>query len=300
MPLLYCFNLKRDLNKCSVTFGAIMLAFAVLTVFQTLPAMQINITNYLKQNEESYWDTLLESESLTGTELLSYAMWTNRSSCKLAHDFGGVLLRNPSGIDGQKTVCIDPQVAPDPSGCLVYSFGINNEWSFDEQMQNYGCEVFSFDPSMGVDHHDHSAGIHFYNWGLGDKDEKSEQGWTIRSLSSIYDTLSGRHGNKIIDYLKIDVEFAEWNALPQMIASGILSNKVRQLGIEIHLNAIETMDKNLQRAKLLRSMEKMGMVRFDSKYNPWSVTNFTQIPLSDVPFAYEIAWYNSNLSRFST
>ncbi|CAG2232362.1 unnamed protein product [Mytilus edulis] len=30
--------------------------------------------------------------------------------------------------------------------CLVYSFGINNQWSFDDAMANIGCDVFSFDP----------------------------------------------------------------------------------------------------------------------------------------------------------
>lgn len=198
----------------------------------------------------------------------------------------------------KKTVCIDPEVAPDPDECLVYSFGINNEWSFDEEIRNYGCEVFSFDPSMGVDHHDHGPGIHFYNWGLGDKEETSVKGWTIRSLSSIYNNLTARHGKRIIDYLKIDVESAEWKALPQMMASGMLSN-VRQLGIEIHFGVNETMAKNREWAKLLRLIEKMGMVRFDSKYNPWSMVNFTQIALFNVPFAYEIAWYNSQLLRVS-
>ncbi|KAI9559264.1 hypothetical protein GHT06_016053 [Daphnia sinensis] len=299
MSLLYYCNLKRGFNKCSAMFGMFLLAFGTLTLFQTFPTLQLNFTNPMEPREHSsYWDILLDSESLTGAQLLSYAMWTNRSSCKLAHDFGGLVFSNPSGIDGQKTVCIDPEVAPDPDECLVYSFGINHEWSFDEQIHNYGCEVFSFDPSMGFDHHDHSPGIHFYNWGLGDKDETSENGWAIRSLTSIYNNLTARHGNRIIDYLKIDVESAEWKALPEMIASGMMS-KVRQLGIEVHFGVSETMAKNREWAKLLRSIEKMGMVRFDSKYNPWSIMNFTQIALFNVPFAYEIAWYNSKLSRVS-
>ena len=46
------------------------------------------------------------------------------------------------------------------------------------------------------------------------------------------------------------------------------------------------MDKIRGYAKILRSIEKMGFVRFDSKYNPWSMTNFTQIGLISVPFAF--------------
>ena len=91
---------------------------------------------------------------------------------------------NPSGLDGQKAVCIDPSVAPQPKNCIVYSFGINNEWSFDEDdMEIYGCEVFAFDPS-GMKHHNYSQHIHFYSWGLGYQDEQQD-GWEMRSLSSI-------------------------------------------------------------------------------------------------------------------
>jgi hypothetical protein len=243
-----------------------------------------------------YWDALLDSKSLTGDQLLEYIKWTNRSSCQLTYDFGGVLdqIWSSTGIDGQKAVCIDPEVTPERDDCLVYSFGINNEWSFDEDMEKYGCEVFAFDPSMGMDNHDHTSAIHFYNWGLGDRDEVTiDRNWTLRSLSSIYNELTARHGNKIIDYLKIDVEFAEWIALPQIIHSGMLS-KVRQLGMEIHLYRNESISKNCEHVKLLRSIEKMGFVRFDSKYNPLSITNFTKMELVSVPCAYEIAWYNNN------
>ncbi len=142
-------------------------------------------------------------------------MWTNRSSCRLAHDFGGQKLGNPSGKDEQKAVFIEPQVAPKPEECLVYSFGINSEWSFDEEMEQYGCQVFAFDPSMAMEPHDkHTPGIHFYNWGLGERDEILETSdkvtkWQMYSLSSIYKTLSVRHGPKIIDYLKMNIEGSE-------------------------------------------------------------------------------------------
>jgi hypothetical protein len=140
---------------------------------------------------------------------MEYFAWSNRSSCGLAHDFGGKILGNPPGKDGQKVVCIDPQVAPQARNCLVYSFGISNEWSFDEEMEEYGCQVFAFDPSMNVEPHDHTPGIHFYNWGLSDRDEieihDNGTEWQMYSLSSVYDKLSERHGPTVIDYLKIDI-----------------------------------------------------------------------------------------------
>ncbi len=244
----------------------------------------------------AYWDKLFDSNLLTGTQLLKYFMWTNQTSCLLSHDFGGAMSYNPSGLDGQKAVCIDPEVAPKPGNCLIYSFGIHNEWSFDEQMERYGCEVFAFDPSMGVDSYDHRPRIHFYNWGLSDRDEILEEesgNWTVYSLSSIYENLSSIHSRKIIDYLKIDIEYDEWIALPQIIRSGMLS-KVRQLGIEIHLHNQLSFKKHIEWAQMIRSIEKLGMVRFDSKYNPWWKQNFTKFNLRG-SLGYEIAWYNGYL-----
>jgi hypothetical protein len=297
---LLCFSRKCiGPGKCIKTFGAVLFGFAVISVIELyahFPAADV-----LRETDNccssSYWDALLDSESLTGNQLLQYVMWTNRSSCQLIHDFGGIIIQNwpPVGIDGQKAICIDARVAPNKKNCLVYSFGINNEWSFDEQMEKYGCQVYAFDPSMMRGRHDHSPAIHFYNWGLSDRDEVTvDKKWTLRSLSSIYKNLTARHGEKVIDYLKIDVEFAEWIALPQMIKSGMLS-KVRQLGLEIHLSESETIEKNREYVKILRTIEKMGFVRFDSKYNPWSITNLTHLGLISVPFVFELVWYNDKL-----
>ena len=244
---------------------------------------------HIERNSPSYWETV-HIDTLLGSQILHYFAWTNYSSCKLVHNFGGWILENPSGLDGQKAVCIDPSVAPQPKNCIVYSFGIANEWSFDEDMEIYGCEVFAFDPSMGMKHHNYSQHIHFYSWGLSYQDERLQNGWEMRSLSSIYNALGH---NTVIDYLKIDIELGEWKVLPNIIKSGMLS-KVRQLGIEFHLPNYETVEEYRSRVQILRSLEIMGMVRFDSKYNPWKMTNFTKLDIWGSS-CYEIAWYNSNL-----
>ena len=74
----------------------------------------------------------------------------NPSACGIYFEFGGILSRKPglTFLDGQKAVCFDPGLRPNPSGCTVYSFGSNGEWSFDEQMELFGCKVYCFDPSV--------------------------------------------------------------------------------------------------------------------------------------------------------
>lgn len=83
-------------------------------------------------------------QGLTGQEMADYLQWSNSSSCRLANDFGGVMML--FGIDGQKAVCLDTEVRPIKGKCLVYSFGVNNEWSFEDAMDQYGCDVYAFDP----------------------------------------------------------------------------------------------------------------------------------------------------------
>ncbi|XP_057367434.1 probable methyltransferase-like protein 24 [Daphnia carinata] len=300
-----------DIKKRTVLMALAFLFTLILVYVRFYVDARLTITSYISNlrqehrradaNSPSYWDALLDSDTLTGNQIMEYFLWSNRPSCQLVHDFGGTLYANPSGMDGQKSVCIDPQVAPKPDDCLVYSFGIKNEWSFDEQMSHYGCEVFAFDPSMGKEPHDHMPGdVHFYNWGIGDRDKHEvDSNWKIRSLSSIYEELSVRHGRKIIDYLKMDIEATEWQVLPDIIRSGMLSN-IRQLGVEIHLVTDAPLDKYRELAKLLRSMENMGMVRFDSEYNPWFLGDFVHLQLWKHTQGYEIAWYNGNLSRPAT
>ncbi|XP_057368161.1 uncharacterized protein LOC130689152 [Daphnia carinata] len=237
------------------------------------------------------WRTLNVDE-MSPEDMINYFLWPNRTSCRLVHDFGGHMKRKPSGLDGQKAVCLSPeQVAPPPGECLVYSFGINNEWSFDDHMERYGCQIYAFDPSMKANDHDRSPAIHFLKLGLHSRDWTNKEGWRLRSLTSIYNMLIKRHGERVIDYLKIDIELDEWEIIPQIIKSGMLA-KIRQLAVEIHLSIKDSPERMRDRVRIIRSLEEAGMVRFDSKMNPWFSGTFKLLGLSG-PRGYEIAWYNN-------
>ncbi|XP_046450333.1 probable methyltransferase-like protein 24 [Daphnia pulex] len=241
-------------------------------------------------------------QTLSKQQIHDYLLWTNQSSCQISQSFGGFLVSSANGLlvsfDGQKAVCLDQAVAPPPNKCLVYSFGINNDWSFDEAMELYGCQIFSFDPSMNVSNHNRTEAIHFYQMALDDvdKDEwNKSKSIPSRTLASIYDMLNSLHGgdSSVIDYLKIDVETTEWRVLPQIIESGMM-DKVRQLAVEIHLDCDKSIRHCRQQAGILQSLEGYGMVRFDSKPNMYSKS----IMNNDSVFnSYEIAWYNNRLVR---
>ena len=59
----------------------------------------------------------------------------------LQKNFGGTLWKNTGRIDGDKWMCLDEKYNIKPKDCLIFSFGINNEWSFDDEMDKFGCKV---------------------------------------------------------------------------------------------------------------------------------------------------------------
>ncbi|XP_046577914.1 probable methyltransferase-like protein 24 isoform X2 [Haliotis rubra] len=143
---------------------------------------------------------------------------------------------------GNWHVCMDKPYEIKPP-CLVYSFGISGDWTFDDAMGNLGCEVHSFDPSIGKQDFDRSKNVHFHNLGISGFDSDSfvarkdvyvhnRQIWKMRRVQSVKKMLG--HANKTIDVLKIDVETSEWPSVKDLVESGVLSS-VRQLLIEWHL-----------------------------------------------------------------
>ena len=138
-------------------------------------------------------------------------------------------------------------------------------------------------------------GITFFPIGLGHRDEKlSSSGWQLYTLHSIHQMMRVQYGvGAVIDYLKIDIEHTEWLVLPQILESGML-NLVRQLAVEIHIKSDSTLEDQRHFAGILQQLERQGgMVRFDSKYNPWSRAYFNELEAL-APMSYEIAWYNSH------
>ncbi|XP_046456184.1 probable methyltransferase-like protein 24 [Daphnia pulex] len=243
----------------------------------------------------AYSVTNRASQSMDPEEMYRYFHWTNSTSCFLAVDFGfcvatGIGVAAP---DGHKAVCLDQFISPVYDNCLVYSFGINNQWTFDEAMAQYGCQVHSFDPSMGVGDYDRSQHIHFYNLGLSGKIEAHPTTkWNMKTASSIYEMLG--HQPTLIDVLKMDVEFSEWDAIPQMLRSGFLADTVKQLAVEIHFNANDTLETFRRYAGILQDLESIGrFVRFSSRPNPGLKKPVSILGGKEEYIGMELTWYNS-------
>lgn len=288
----------------------VMAGFMCIATFITSPSAHAGSNCHFRRRFiPSFQRMDYDVERMSLEDIIDYFRWSNSSSCSLSQDFGGELVSTDSGFrgfDGQKAVCLHPArlPVPDPDSdirrCLVYSFGINDEWSFDDAMDRYGCRVFAFDPSMNSSDHNRTDHIHFFRTGLG-ADDDGRSHWTDETLKEIYDDLVRRmwHGSDdIIDYLKMDIEWAEWSVLPHILQSGMM-DKVRQLAVEIHLPfrpphfyGGQQLDQFRRLARILMAIEDYGLVRFDSKPNLLFQDTIEELNYTG-PMAYELAWYNN-------
>ncbi|XP_059176968.1 probable methyltransferase-like protein 24 [Physella acuta] len=170
--------------------------------------------------------------------------------------------------DGGWEICDDPEVRPVPP-CIVYSFGINYDFSFDDDTaKSYGCHVYSFDPSMdeAPDVYDRSSHVHFYKIGIDGQTYTNQNKWKLRTLADIRRMLG--HENKVIDVIKMDVESSEWPAIPDMTSSGAMRD-VRQFLVEYHIVNI-TQESLVTKVKAMQSIEKAGFKIFYTHKNEYN------------------------------
>ncbi|XP_060571534.1 probable methyltransferase-like protein 24 [Ruditapes philippinarum] len=151
----------------------------------------------------------------------------------------------PTKSDKGKNICADDKFKPAPSSCLVYSFGSNFDFQFEEAVwRTYKCEIHTFDPSRSVTGVTIPNEVNFHLIGLSGKSyirsspenwrtlqKESRTDWKMQTLNEIIKSLN--HTNRNIDILKIDIEGWEWSTLPEIITSGVLPY-VKQICIEIH------------------------------------------------------------------
>ena len=152
------------------------------------------------------------------------------SICKELKKFGGGYQTKCKYTDGSKFICMDDLMSDIKNGeCLIYSFGIDEDWSFEDVMSKVGCKIYAHDPTVDYPRK-RSENIFFEKVGVASKTDLKNN---LKDLKSI---LSGNgHTNTKISYLKMDIEEYELEGLPAWLKSGALDN-VDQIGLEFHLN----------------------------------------------------------------
>ena len=199
--------------------------------------------------------------------------------------------------DGQKYVCMDPEFTVHTADrCLVYSFGIATDWSFDWDMERFGCDVYAFDPSINAESGSMNGTISFLHYGLGAKDGKDDKGWEIRTLDTFVDYLG--HKERVIHYLKLDVEVMEYEVLRQQVMrmhTSPLARNVEQIGVELHMSLFlpvwKHMDFYREMYKTFWVMQKMGDYLFSYEKNPMIEADMDVPGLDEkLVSAMEVVW----------
>ena len=149
--------------------------------------------------------------------------------CTTLQRFGGFYRSDCKYWDGQKFMCM-PDVYEDIENneCLIYSFGVANDYSFEQALGRLGCKVFAFDPYVSYPPKI-AKNVYFEKLGVANKNDPTR---LLKTLSSIFSAKN--HSNTKITYLKIDIEGHEIEGLEQWLKSGALDN-VQQIALEYHL-----------------------------------------------------------------
>ncbi|XP_043209808.1 methyltransferase-like protein 24 isoform X2 [Amphibalanus amphitrite] len=168
---------------------------------------------------------------------------TNTTWCRRQASFGGQAYSNrnwESRIqDGDRPVCLDSEfsISDERSPCVVYAYGVSYDWTFDDGMARFGCEVHSFDPSIGAQPARRPSGVHFHPVGLGRNDHVNAYGWQIWTLDRAMRELGHDHLPRL-QYLKLDSEGSEWDMFSQQLFDGVghqALDKFDQIGVEVHM-----------------------------------------------------------------
>lgn len=185
--------------------------------------------------------------------------------------------------------------------CIIFSYGLGADWSFDNMGEKYGCIIHGFDPSgslwrngmhgeaySNIDYSKQypSKSKIFHSWGLGVLDkaiyppgtipqewpglgdpafsETNDESWDMRSIEqTMKDLLVTK-----LSILKIDVEGAEWAALTAALESKFMrklfkEGRIEQLLIEWHWDP-NTSAFNSRHETLMKRIESLGFI-------PWNI-----------------------------
>ncbi|KAF0305900.1 Methyltransferase-like protein 24 [Amphibalanus amphitrite] len=234
-------------------------------------------------------------------DLLMYLTRPDPRTCQKKLKFGGIPIRDRSAayVDGHKYVCLDPELSLLTSdGCLVYSFGISIDWSFDWDMEAFGCTVHAFDPTIPAPNDSAGAGdVSFHQYGIGGRDGVLENSDAqLRTLETLVDRLG--HRQSVIHYLKLDVEDGEWAVFQQQAeldARSVLAENVEQLGVELHFMDHQPAEQHVtfyrEVYRSLLALQELGFYLFWSEPNPlqrpeWAVPGLEQ----NITYAMEVVW----------
>lgn len=153
------------------------------------------------------------SAEATFVESQAWQTWCLQTGSCLPEAQCDDILQDPNNNEGNWPVCLDELL---PEDCLVYSVGIADDWSFDELMGAFGCEVHAFDPTVDLPT-SLAPNVTFLQWGLTGNSSPDHQkvsenyGKQLGPLLTLEETQRKLGHTKRLNILKMDCEGCEWD-----------------------------------------------------------------------------------------
>lgn len=205
--------------------------------------------------------------------------------------------------DGAKFVCT-PKMLSNASMCLVYSFGSNDDLSFERAVWRYSshtCEIHVFDPTLAQWRAsiDIKARIQFNGsfWGIGlsGTEDRVQLGNTFVPTSSLTSHMQRLgHDGRLIHILKVDIEDSEWDAFgPIFEACAKGRILLGQLMIELHAKSKLKHDRS-KLAKFFKGARSCGLRLFHKERNGWSCKGWKCVEFAFVHEAVACLVFNIN------
>lgn len=177
--------------------------------------------------DHAYFNTLMSANAsqLNKEQIKVLLEKKMLSSCKEIKPFGGAFVPYCREIDGHKSMCVEKLLEDiEKNRCLIYSFGVGGDWSFESTLSDLGCEIHAYDPTRDEPE---NINFNFYKIGVShqDKDEYMTVGNIIKANG---------HQDSHITMMKMDTEGAELKGIKVWLDEGALDN-VHQFALEYHL-----------------------------------------------------------------
>lgn len=221
------------------------------------------------KEDSSKWRSIQKARETTKwTRLPEYrqSIWVPTLSCPFEQRIGEL-------GDGGKWICEGSRVglaewnSNENDDCLVYSFGIGGKFGFESDLirltkeSRTECEVHLFDPraKKWSDRQPKLPNLHVHAFGLASEGQETD---TFRSYTSFLKQFG--HTGRTVNLLKLDIERAEVNILPQ-IAQLPKRMRPQQILVEIHwkntAKEYEVMD------NVIVQLRDAGYVMFHTEHN---------------------------------
>lgn len=211
---------------------------------------------------------------------------------------GGKWVCGMSLYEAQPAEAVAQHSLHPPPRTIIYSFGVNDESTFEAEMLSRipSAQVFAFDFSVEdfgpqIRGSSDASRAHFFKVGLGAADDtvKSPPFYTLS-------TLMAQNNHSYIDILKIDIEGSEYTALDSFMDSCDVNGGVMPIGqVMIELHLVDDQHVNFDRfTKWWERLEGFGM------RPTWLEVNLMAVTLGQGktdPRCVEYVWVNAKDSR---